>query len=168
MGAKGGCMITVYHGSTTEIKTPIVNIGWKGLDFGQGFYLTDIPTQAEEWARRMADRRKTEAILNVYTFDLDKAKSEYRYMGFTAYDKKWLDFIAQSRSGGMPFKDYDIIEGGIANDRVVDTVEAYIAELISADKALEELARHQPNNQICILNQDIVDKFLVFKESNKV
>lgn len=44
---------------------------------------------------------------------------------FTAYDKDWLDFIVGNRQGKNPAKDYDYIEGGIANDRVIDTVNLY-------------------------------------------
>ena len=28
--------------------------------------------------------------------------------------------------------------------------------------ALRELSKHRPNNQMCILNQDIVDKYLIY------
>ena len=28
--------------------------------------------------------------------------------------------------------------------------------------ALGELSKHQPNNQICLLNQDIINKYLIF------
>jgi len=39
------------------------------------------------------------------------------------------------------------------------------AGLISEEKALEELSKHQPNNQICILKQGVVDKYLKFLKS---
>ena len=61
--------------------------------------------------------------------------------------------------------EYDVIEGGVANDRVIDTVEAFKAGQISEEKALRELSRHQPNNQICILRQEVVDKYLKFQKS---
>ena len=44
----------VYHGGTEAIKLPEANKGRLGLDFGQGFYVTDIQSQAESWADRMA------------------------------------------------------------------------------------------------------------------
>ena len=53
----------------------------------------------------------------------------------------------------------------MANDRVIDTVEAFKAGQISEEKALRELSRHQPNNQICILRQEVVDKYLKFQKS---
>lgn len=65
-----------------------------------------------------------------------------------------------NRQGGDEWRQWDIIEGGIANDRVIDTVENYIAGLIDEVTALGLLAQHQPNHQICITNQEVIDKYL--------
>ena len=35
-------MITVYHGSVVEVRKPLVALGRSNLDFGKGFYLTDL------------------------------------------------------------------------------------------------------------------------------
>ncbi len=40
-----------YHGSISKVDCPLVTIGRKNLDFGQGFYITPIREQAEKWAR---------------------------------------------------------------------------------------------------------------------
>ena len=32
------------------------------------------------------------------------------------------------------------------------------------ETALSRLSEHQPNNQICILNQEVIEKYLSFKE----
>lgn len=42
--------IEVYHGSVVKVETPICHIGRENLDFGRGFYLTDIREQAVRWA----------------------------------------------------------------------------------------------------------------------
>ena len=106
--------------------------------------------------------------INEYLFDFENAIKEYRYKKFERYDSEWLHFIVSSRNGKKVWKDYDIIEGGVDNDRVIDTVEAYKAGQISEENALRELAKHQPNNQICILKQEVVDKYLQFKKSRTV
>jgi hypothetical protein len=155
----------VYHGGTSEIHKPLVTVGREGLDFGKGFYLTDLEQQAVLWAGRLADRRGKKPILNTYDLDIDRVKSDYRYKLFPKYDIEWLDFIAANRKGLGAWKQFDIIEGGIADDRVVDTVESYIAGLMSAEMALQRLSHYKPNNQICITNQTLADDFLVFKES---
>lgn len=40
----------VYHGGTEIVEHPQVSKGREGLDFGKGFYVTDIQRQAELWA----------------------------------------------------------------------------------------------------------------------
>ncbi len=65
----------------------------------------------------------------------------------------------------MLWKNYDIVEGGVANDNVIDTVEDYMRGRMSAEAALVELSKHRPNNQMCILNQEIIDRHLHFVKS---
>jgi len=65
-------------------------------------------------------------------------------------------------------KQYDIVEGGVANDNVIDTVEDYENGIITAEQALGQLRYKRVNHQICILNQEIIDKFLTFKNSETV
>lgn len=158
-------MITVYHGSIVEVSRPLVLLGRLNLDFGQGFYVTDMQLQAERWALRMATRRLAKPVLNIYDFDVEKSKATSRYLKFDVYDKAWLDFIVANRKGKMLWKNYDVVEGGIANDNVIDTVEDYIRGRMSAESALIELSKHQPNNQICILSQQIMDQYLHFVKS---
>ena len=158
-------MITVYHGSALEVSKPLVALGRPNLDFGQGFYVSNLREQAERWAARIATRRMEKPVLNVYEFDVDAAKRDYRYLKFDAYDKAWLDFIVANRKGKMLWKDYDVVEGGVANDNVIDTVEDYMRGRMSAEAALVELSKHRPNNQFCILNQEIIDLHLHFVES---
>ena len=163
MGTEG--IIEVYHGGTEPIEHPLVSAGRPGLDFGQGFYVTAMREQAELWADRMARRRKADKILSVYTLDMGALRKKYSYLFFPKYDSDWLNFIANSRTGKRPWANYDCIEGGIANDRVIDMVEAYIAGTATAEFALSELSKHQPNHQIGILNQQAIDECLHFKES---
>lgn len=157
-------MIIVFHGSVIEVSSPLVALGRPNLDFGQGFYVTDLREQAERWATRIATRKMEKPVLNFYEFDLDAAK-QFRYLKFDSYDKAWLDFIVANRKGKMLWKDYDVVEGGVANDNVIDTVEDYIRGRMSAEAALVELSKHRPNNQFCILNQEVIDLHLHFVES---
>lgn len=48
----------VYHGSTEIVRNPLVGVGRKNLDFGQGFYVTDLKEQAVSWAMRPMNRGK--------------------------------------------------------------------------------------------------------------
>ncbi len=50
---------------------------------------------------------------------------------------------------------YDIVMGGVANDRVFDTMELYFENLISRTEAIGRLAMEKPNMQICFRRQEI-------------
>ena len=154
--------LIVYHGGTEKVESPVCKSGRRNLDFGQGFYVTDIRKKAADWATLVADRRKVAPIINRYSLDRDAILREAHCKVFTAYDKDWLQFIVASRRGEHIDDSYDYIEGGVANDRVVDTVNLYMAGLMDEDTALLRLSPRQPNNQMCILSQELIDKYLVF------
>ena len=154
--------LKVYHGETEAITSPRAVAGRPNLDFGQGFYITDLRQQAIDWAKHVSDRRKKPAVLNVYTLDRNAIIASYRCKVFDAYDGEWLDFIVDSRLGKKPWAEFDYIEGGVANDRVIDTINLYMADLMTRDKALERLSEHRPNNQMCLINQEIIDKYLSY------
>lgn len=157
---------TLYHGSDVIVEHPLVNVGRKDLDFGPGFYLTPIYDQASKWAIRIKTIRKTKnAIVNNYEFTFQPG---YKTKIFKTYDKEWLDFIVNSRKGEKPWEGYDIIEGGVADDRVIDAVEAYINGYADVEHTLRQLAYHKPNYQICILNQEIADNCLQYISYERV
>lgn len=156
-------MRTVYHGGTTIVDHPLSHVGRDHLDFGKGFYLTDMREQAVGWATRIANMGLPQ-WLNVYQLD-DEMLDGYRQKTFEAYDAEWLRFIAQSRTGQKPWEGYDLIEGGIADDRVVDTIEYYLNGDITEEMALRRLSLHRPNNQICLLSQTLIDCCLHYVKS---
>ncbi|MBR2230404.1 MAG: DUF3990 domain-containing protein [Prevotella sp.] len=158
----------VFHGSTIVIKQPLAAAGRKMLDFGQGFYVTDIKQQAESWAERMQRIKMENGIVNVYELDLEKVKADYSYYKFENYDLDWLQFIVANRIGRTDVKKYDVVEGGVANDRVIDTVEAYMANMMTLETALGELSKHKPNNQLCITKQIVIDTCMTFVESYRI
>lgn len=146
------------------ISTPLVGVGRRNLDFGKGFYVTDIMEQAVSWASRPANMGKPQ-IVNVYNFDIDQLhQSQFNLKKFDAYDADWLEFIAACRAGNEVWKEFDVIEGGIANDRVFNTIELYLQGLILQNEALQRLNLEKPNNQICILNQVVADTLLQFTD----
>lgn len=154
----------VYHGGIQEIRTPLAKVGRSNLDFGQGFYVTDVRKQAEGWAERVALRSLGRPMLNVYELNEEVLYTKYRVLKFEDYNKDWLDFIVASRCGQTPWKEYDMVEGGVANDRVIDTVEAYMIGNITQEIALGQLAQHRPNNQLCLISQEAIDECLSFLE----
>ena len=116
--------------------------GRPDLDFGHGFYVTLLQDQAEGFARRKARDRKSKPVISVYEFDYDAAIQDCAYLKFEFYDEAWLDFVVASRNGQKPWAQYDVVEGGVANDRVIDTVELYTIGLLDKASALGKLSEH--------------------------
>lgn len=160
-------MIGVYHGSFIEIRKPDISYSRRTLDFGKGFYVTPLREQAVRWALRW-QRRGKKAIVNTYVFDdSSDALRKLRAKDFPEYDSSWLHFIMENRSG-QPSESYDIIRGGMANDKVFNALELFFDGLISEEEALGRLKFERPNHQICICRQDLVDRLLVFQSSEEV
>ena len=109
----------LYHSSNMVVEHPDVLHSRRYLDFGRGFYLTSIHEQAVRYAQRFK-RRGQPAWLNVY--ELADNLDRWNVRIFDAYDKQWLDFVAQCRDG-KEVGDYDMVIGGIANDRVILTLD---------------------------------------------
>ncbi|HBY3358023.1 TPA: DUF3990 domain-containing protein [Clostridioides difficile] len=157
----------VYHGSYCVVKTPSITFSRDSLDFGKGFYVTSIKTQAINWAERFKKRGK-KAYLNSYSLDIDKLKENCKVKIFNSYNLEWLDFIIECRNMSDIYMKYDIIIGGIADDKIYNTIELYQDNLIEKDEALKRLKYYKPNEQICITNQNVIDKYLKFRYEEEV
>ncbi|EMJ6201679.1 DUF3990 domain-containing protein [Clostridioides difficile] len=157
----------VYHGSYCVVKTPNITFSRDSLDFGKGFYLTSIKTQALNWTERFKKRGK-KAYLNSYSLDIDELKKICNVKIFDSYNLEWLDFILECRNMSDVYMKYDVIIGGIADDKIYNTIELYQDNLIEKDEALKRLKYYKPNEQICITNQNVIDKYLKFRYEEEV
>ena len=155
----------LYHASTLVIEKPDVLHSRDTLDFGKGFYLTAIREQALRYAERFT-RRGKKAFINEY--ELDEETPDFNIKSFPSYDEEWLDYVAACRKGGMQQPSYDAVSGGVANDKVFNTVDLYFADVISKDEALGRLKYEKPNHQLCILNGQMLDRHLHFIKAEKV
>lgn len=155
----------VYHGSYCIIDNPDITFSREKVDFGKGFYVTPLKSQAERWCEKFIRKGQT-AYLNVYEFDESALNDTLiRLKKFTSYDSEWLDYVFACRKGENIYKQYDIVIGGIANDRIFATIDAYFSGYMSKEMALDKLRFERPNAQICILSQDVLQRILKFKES---
>ena len=100
--------------------------------------------------------------------DIDKVMSECKVLNFDEYNIEWLEFVVACRNGEDVWRQYDMIMGGVANDKVIDTVEDYKNGVITASQALGQLKFHKPNHQVCISNQTIIDNYLIFNNCIKL
>ena len=97
----------------------------------------------------------------------DLRDNKFNIKEFGDYNEEWLDFVTLCRLGKLSSK-YDMITGGIADDKVFNTVDLYFSGNISKEEALKRLKFIHPNHQICILNQELINKHLHFLKSDEI
>ncbi len=156
--------LTLFHASSCRVENPDTKHSRNYLDFGRGFYLTSYREQAEKYAQRFL-RRQKDAYLNTYL--LEANEPSWKLLRFESYDKEWLDFVSACRSEEKT-EDYDLIIGGIANDKVILTLDLYFNGQISQDVALDRLKYEHPNIQYCIRSERMLNECLTFIDCQKL
>ena len=136
----------LYHGSFLEVATPDLAHSRSNVDFGCGFNVTPLYEQAAKWCDKFKRRGKS-GIISCYGYD-ESREMELKILKFASYSEEWLDFILNCRSG-KDLTDYDLVVGGVANDKVFNTVELFFDGLIDKTEAINRLRYEKPNLQIC-------------------
>ena len=154
----------LFHASPFIIESPEVRYSRNYLDFGKGFYLTTLYAQAEKYAQRFLLRGK-KAYINEYL--LDDNLPGYIVKRFECYNVEWLEYVGKCRKGIIDTS-FDIVSGGIADDKVFNTIDLYFAGEMSKEDALGRLAFIHPNHQLCILNQEVIQKHLRFVKATEL
>ena len=154
----------MYHGSFQEVSNPDLEHSRTNVDFGRGFYTTPIYAQAIKWSEKFKNRGWS-GIISSYTID-EHYFEILKVLSFETYSEEWLDFILNCRSG-KDVSDYDIVIGGVANDKVFNTVELYFDGLIDKNEALKRLRYEEPNLQICFRSMEALSR-LHFEGSEQI
>ena len=93
--------------------------------------------------------KKNDSDVHLSKYEYDKSReAELKVLKFDAYSEEWLDFILNCRSG-KDMTDYDLVLGGVANDKVFNTVELFFDGLIDKAEAINRLRYEKSNLQIC-------------------
>lgn len=155
----------LYHGSYKAIEKPDISLAREKTDFGKGFYLTPLEGQAVRWAERFKEEGGT-GVVSSYAFldkpSVEELPSTIRILEFDTHSLDWLSFIAGCRLGADTHKEWDLVMGGVANDKVFDTLQLYFDGIITPEAAIARLRYNKPNFQYCFKNQELIDQFLTF------
>lgn len=145
-------MITLYHGSNVAIDKIELSKGMRDKDFGKGFYLTDICSQAEEMAKR-----RTRIVgfgnptVTEYSFDESLLCSgELNVKVFPDEPTvEWAKFIDANRHASKTgfSHNYDVIVGPVADDGVAFQLERFHEQLIDDETLARELTYRKLNRQ---------------------
>lgn len=156
----------LYHGSSSVVSEPRIGFSRANLDFGQGFYATSIRSQAERWARRKAFMDGSDTAI-VSEFELSDTRP-LKMLEFKEADERWVDFVCQCRRGGTQYKSYDLVKGGVADDKVYEAVNMYFKGLWDMKTTLNALRFYEVNDQYCFVTQQAIDQTLTFVTSYEV
>lgn len=143
---EGSKELVVYHGSCYEVDNIDLNKSHNRRDFGKGFYTTILQSQAEEWGYRLSLREKKKKYF-VYEY-LFEENSMLKVKRFDALSEEWLEFIKENRSKGGLQHNYDVVIGPVADDNTMETVQLYIANILTASEAVDRLRHSKINNQV--------------------
>ncbi len=146
-------------------------------------YREQRDAHAERYYEELRNRRDREAIVRKLSehsgIPIKSARKVYLHVfinkydldgeikRFDSYDKEWLDYVAQCREG-IDSSNYDMIIGGIANDRVIITLDRYFSGEISQEEALGLLRFEKPNIQYCIRTNRMLQECLKYMGSEQL
>ncbi len=140
----------LYHGTNMDFDEIDISKTKKYKDFGQGFYLTDIKSQAEELAEKRTLIFGGAPIVQKYEFDKNLLSSpKVNVLNFNCACAEWAEFIYKNRSRTIPpfTHNYDIVIGPIADDGVAYLLGRYEEGSFTIEELAEELKFKHLNNQ---------------------
>ena len=144
-------MLKLYHGSDILINQIDLCQGRINKDFGKGFYLTSIQSQAYEMAKRKA-RQTPDGVPVVTEFVFDEeflTSGELNVKVFSGVSEEWAKFILNNRHASRTgfHHDYDIVVGPVADDGVVQQLDLYEMGIITLSQLVEALKYRRLNDQ---------------------
>ncbi|NLG02735.1 MAG: DUF3990 domain-containing protein [Clostridia bacterium] len=138
---------TIYHGSDHIIKMPTYGFGILQNDYGRGFYCTENPELAKEWACA----KNTDGFANVYELEMDKL-SAINLNSKPFHILNWLALLTKNRSywqrGNIAeeaknylqehflpdLSSYDVVIGYRADDSYFSFAQDFVMGTISLEK----------------------------------
>lgn len=156
--------LIVYHGTCFEFDKIDLSKSHDRRDFGKGFYTTILQEQSKEWAYRLSLREKKKKYFT-YEFLFEEVPV-LKVKRFDTLNKEWLEFVKQNRSKGGLQHDYDVVIGPVADDNTMETVQLYIANILTASEAVERLRYNQVNNQVSFHTEKALEYLTLLRRTS--
>lgn len=173
-------IIKLLHGSDHVIKKPNLNIAKPTNDYGRGFYCTDIPEMAKEWACK----KNTDGIVNEYYIDFDGLKVLNLLDGnYTILN--WIAILLNNRSFtinspialasknyivdnfSLDIGKYDVVIGYRADDSYFSYAQSFIHNELPLKSLGRALMLGNLGKQIVLVSEKAINK-LHFCDSEHV
>jgi hypothetical protein len=141
----------LYHGSNVTIEEIDLSLCKPYKDFGKGFYLTDIKSQAEDMAvRRVRLSGFGKPIVTPFEFDETVLNDRSLHtLSFPNVSVEWAKFVLDNRDVDHKgfSHNYDIVVGPVADDTVAFQLRRYLLGGISLENLVRELEFKGLNRQ---------------------
>jgi len=137
----------LYHGSCIRVPEPGIARSAHMLDFGVGFYTTSDKEQAIRFTDKFINLGK-DRIVNIYEYDKTAAGGALSVMKYPSTDTEWLRCIVENRMGRGKDRDFDIVIGPVANDRVFDVIENFEIGVYSEEEAIKRFLAFRLTDQV--------------------
>lgn len=140
--------ITLYHGSNCNFSKVDLSKSKDNRDFGKGFYLTTLQSQAKDWAEVLLARYGGDGVF-VYEFEFEITENLI-IKQFDGITQDWLLMIKDNRIKGGVQHDYDVVRGAVANDKTNRTLSLFVEGIYTVKEALRKLRSNKLNDQFSI------------------
>ena len=139
----------LYHGTNVDFDDIDLTMSNKYKDIGQGFYLTDIRSQAEELAAKESRLFGGYPVIQEYEFDESLLSgTDLKVLKFDKPSAEWAEFIFKNRNRDYNFThDFDIVIGHIANDGVAYLLGRYEEGTLTIEELSDKLDFKKLNSQ---------------------
>ena len=140
-------MIKLYHGTNTTFDKVELDKCLPYKDFGRGFYLTTLRTQALARAKNKCNFEGGAPTILAYQFDEEElANLNVKYVEKPT--EEWANFIFANRNKrNKKMHNYDIVIGPVADDGVIASIRLYETKVIDLAEFVKRLEYAHPNIQ---------------------
>ncbi len=168
----------LYHGSTEIIEKPIYGYGSDKNDYGRGFYCTENPELAKEWACPTVK----DGFANKYELDISDLK--ILYLNKDGYNiLNWIAILLNNRifqkrspisrqASDYILKEflpdisgYDVVWGYRADDSYFSYAKDFLNNVISVSQLSQAMKLGELGEQIVLMSQKAFDniKFIEYE-----
>lgn len=146
-------MIKLYHGTNTTFDKVELDKCLPYKDFGRGFYLTTIRTQALARAKNKCNFEGGAPTILAYQFD-EKELANLNVKYFEKPTEEWANFIFANRDKrNKKMHNYDIVIGPVADDGVIASIRLYETKVIDLAEFVKRLEYAHPNIQYALCTE---------------
>jgi len=143
----------VFHGSDILIEKIDLAKSEFYKDFGRGFYVTNIREHAYQRAMDIAIRHNSvKPVITEFNYmETYPTTIGLNVKKFENVSVEWVEFIILNRNRNIshPAHTFDVVEGPIANDKMVIQIQLYKQGKITVEDLIKKLTFREPTHQIC-------------------